>query len=100
MILDREKCYLAQGIVCMGPITRGGCESRCIKGGMACTGCFGPMDNIADYGAKAVSTYASVISSKEEPAIEKALEGIADPGGTFYRYSLPKSLLVRNPKKR
>jgi F420-non-reducing hydrogenase small subunit len=39
VIIDREKCLLAQGILCLGPVTRGGCEAPCVKGGMPCTGC-------------------------------------------------------------
>jgi F420-non-reducing hydrogenase small subunit len=95
VILDRAKCYLAQGVLCMGPITRSGCEALCVSGGMPCTGCFGPMDRTVDYGAKAISAFAAQVEWNDEKQIKESLEGIPDPLGTFYRYSLPSSLLVR-----
>lgn len=94
-IIDPEKCLLAQGVVCMGPATRGGCEALCIKGNMPCTGCFGPTSRVKDHGAKILSSLASSVEAKEEKDIDEILSGIPDPVGTFYRYGLAKSLLRR-----
>ena len=93
--IDPEKCLLAQGIVCMGPATRGGCEALCPGGNMACTGCFGPTSRVKDQGAKFVSSVFSNIAPKEEKEIDAVLDGIPDPIGTFYRYGLSKCLLRR-----
>lgn len=93
--LDPEKCFLAQGVVCMGAATRGGCEAACIGGNMPCSGCFGPTSRVRDQGAKALSALCANVAAKEEPAIAEILSGIPDPVGTFYRYGLPKSLLRR-----
>jgi F420-non-reducing hydrogenase small subunit len=62
---------------------------------MPCSGCFGPTSKVKDQGAKALSAIASIIDYNTEEEIEKALEGIADPVGTFYKYGLPASLLRR-----
>jgi F420-non-reducing hydrogenase small subunit len=94
-LVDAEKCLLAQGLVCLGPATRGGCEAVCIKGNMPCTGCFGPTSRVKDQGAKILSCLASTLAAKEDQPIEKGLAGIPDPVGTFYRYGLPSSLLRR-----
>ncbi len=94
-ILDPEKCFLAQGVVCMGPATRSGCEAQCVDGNMPCTGCFGGTSRVHDQGAKMLSSLCSNIESKEEAGINKTLEGIPDPVGTFYRYGLAKSILRR-----
>lgn len=95
IIADPEKCLLAQGLACLGPATRGGCGALCIQGNMPCTGCFGPTSRVKDFGAKALSALASLIEAKDDEGILKALESIPDPVGTFYRYSLPASLLSR-----
>lgn len=79
----------------MGPATRGGCEGLCIRGNMACSGCFGPTSRVKDQGAKMLSSLASAIDAREEKAIEGVLSGLPDPVGTFYRYGLAKSLLRR-----
>ena len=93
--IDPEKCLLAQGLVCMGPATRGGCEAVCVQGNMPCTGCFGPTSRVKDQGAKFVSSVFSNIVPKEEKEIDAVLDGIPDPIGTFYRYGLSKCLLRR-----
>lgn len=98
-IIDPEKCILAQGFVCMGPATRGGCEAVCVQGNMPCTGCFGPTSRVRDQGAKILSSVASNVEPRETGAIDRVLEGIPDPVGTFYRYGLAKSLLRRKASK-
>jgi F420-non-reducing hydrogenase small subunit len=93
--IDPEKCLLAQGIVCLGMGTRAGCDAACIRGNMPCTGCFGPSGRVRDQGAKLLSGFASSLSATESEAIDAALEQLPDEVGTFYRYSLPGSLLQR-----
>jgi len=93
--LDPEKCFLAQGIICLGPATRAGCGALCINGNMPCTGCFGPTSRVRDQGAKALSAIASIIDYNEEVDIQQIMEKVVDPAGTFYRYSLPASLLQK-----
>jgi F420-non-reducing hydrogenase small subunit len=95
ILMDPEKCFLAQGVVCMGPATRGGCGAQCITGNMPCGGCFGPTSNVRDQGAKILSAIASSVSAKESDGIDAILASIPDPVGTFYRYGLPGSLLRR-----
>lgn len=94
-VLDPKSCILAQGVACMGPATRAGCGARCIEGNMPCTGCFGPTSHVRDFGAKALSSVASIAVGREPEEIDQALDGVADPVGTFYRYSLPSSFLER-----
>jgi F420-non-reducing hydrogenase small subunit len=95
VMLDPEKCFLAQGVICLGPATRTGCGERCIEGNMPCRGCFGPTDQVYDQGAKFLSAFASILDTKDEKEIEKIVQTIVDPAGTFYRFSLPTSILRR-----
>jgi F420-non-reducing hydrogenase small subunit len=93
--LEPGKCFLAQGVVCMGPATRGGCETLCIKGNMPCSGCFGPTSRVKDQGAKMLSSLSAAVDANDEEGIDRILSGIPDPVGTFYRYALAGSLLRR-----
>jgi F420-non-reducing hydrogenase small subunit len=95
---DPQQCLLDQGVICMGPATRSGCGALCTKANMPCRGCYGPPPNVTDQGAKMVSALSSVIDAHEPDEIEKILDGIVDPIGTFYRFSLPHSILRRVEK--
>jgi len=92
---DPEKCLLVEGLLCLGPATRSGCGVPCVNANMPCTGCLGPTSRVRDYGAKALSAIASLISSNDEQEIVSLVEQIVDPVSTFYRYGLPASLLHR-----
>jgi F420-non-reducing hydrogenase small subunit len=94
-LLDPEKCFLTQGVVCMGPATRSGCGAQCTCGNMPCTGCFGPTSRVRDQGAKILSSLCANVAGKTGEEINPVMEGIPDPVGTFYRYGLPSSLLRR-----
>jgi F420-non-reducing hydrogenase small subunit len=73
--------------------TRGGCDARCPAANMPCVGCYGPAPDVIDQGARMMSAVASVVDSKDPAEIDKIMEGIADPAGTFYRFSMPSSLM-------
>lgn len=92
---DGVTCFMEQGVLCMGPATRAGCGYRCIKGNAPCRGCYGPPDGVTDPGAKMMSAVAGIIDEKEPEEISRVLEDLVDPAGTFYRFSLPVSLIRR-----
>lgn len=100
-IPDDKKCLLEQGILCLGPSTRSGCGHQCINANMPCRGCFGPLSWDVDQGAKMLSALASILmldNEKEvsENDIEKGLESLVDPLGTFYRFTFPIGIINRN----
>jgi F420-non-reducing hydrogenase small subunit len=95
IIPDPNKCLLEQGIVCCGPATRGGCGLRCIAANMPCRGCFGPPPGVADQGAKLVSAIASIYQAGTEAEIQKMVDELVDPAGTFYRFGMADSMLKR-----
>jgi F420-non-reducing hydrogenase small subunit len=90
---DLSKCLLAQGFPCLGPVTRGGCKALCVKGGMPCTGCFGGVSGVEDFGGKAITFLASILDLEDEKEIDQALSKIVDVVGLGYKYSLPSSAL-------
>jgi len=91
--VDPDLCLLEQGIPCNGPATRDGCGALCPSAGAQCIGCYGPADGVADYGARLMSAFASVVDSADPDEISDILDGIPDPVGQVYRFSLAGSLL-------
>ncbi|MBE0569515.1 MAG: oxidoreductase [Deltaproteobacteria bacterium] len=96
VIQDPEKCLMEQGILCVGSATRSGCGVRCPETGMPCRGCYGPLPNVMDQGAKIISAISSIIDSKDPAEIDKILEGIQDITGYAYRFGMAASLLQRS----
>jgi F420-non-reducing hydrogenase small subunit len=90
-----DECLLDQGVICLGPATRSGCGALCVKANMPCRGCYGAAPNVSDQGAKMVSALSSVIDAVEPAEMDRILDGVADPVGTFYRFSVPRSTLFR-----
>lgn len=49
--LNENVCMYERGLVCLGPITRAGCNSWCINNGNICYGCRGMVSNPNENGA-------------------------------------------------
>jgi F420-non-reducing hydrogenase small subunit len=96
-------CLLEQGLICLGPATRGGCGALCPQVGMGCRGCYGALDGVEDQGARILAAISSITDAgtpKEEEKeivrkVSAAMDTIADPAGTFYRFGMAGSLLNR-----
>jgi len=99
-----DKCFLEQNVICMGPATRSGCEGRCMNANMPCTGCGGILPNALDQGASMISALASILGvdneqTMSEEDVNALLEQVRDVVGTFYKYTLPASLINRKVMK-
>jgi F420-non-reducing hydrogenase small subunit len=90
---DPEICLLEQGLPCNGSATRSGCGALCPAAASPCIGCYGAADGVVDFGARLMSAFASVVTADKPEEIDRALAGIVDPVGQFYRFSLASSLL-------
>jgi F420-non-reducing hydrogenase small subunit len=93
VIADAEVCFLEQGLICAGPATRAGCGRPCIQGNMPCRGCYGPPEGVEDQGAKMLSAIAAVIDAETAEDVERIIDTIVDPLGTYYRFNLSDSIL-------
>ncbi|MFN2153761.1 MAG: oxidoreductase [Anaerolineae bacterium] len=91
--LDPDLCFLAQGVICYGPVTRAGCGLPCISGNMPCRGCYGPPDGVVDQGAKLISTLGALIDTDDPAQLEAIMDSMVDVVGTCYRFSLADSVL-------
>jgi len=96
--INATDCILDQGVICLGPATRAGCEAKCIKANMPCRGCMGPTKAVIDQGGSMLSALSSILnitdreSELSEEDILKLVEQVKDPLGTFYRFTMAKSL--------
>ncbi|TFG00855.1 MAG: hypothetical protein EU541_01180 [Promethearchaeota archaeon] len=75
---DSQECFLNKGILCLGPITRDGCEHVCIKQGVPCEGCMGPISK--DFTSNMVN-FLGLFNISESFKNYKEI---------FYRFSKPK----------
>ncbi len=97
------RCLLEQGFLCLGVATRGGCGALCPQVGIPCSGCYGQPDGVADQGARMVAALASALdagtpsdgAAAVSVRVAAASAAIVDPIGTFYGFTLQRSLLAR-----
>jgi F420-non-reducing hydrogenase small subunit len=96
IIQDPSQCLMDQGILCAGSATRSGCGVRCPNTGLGCRGCYGPLPNVVDQGAKFLSAVSSIIDSKDPQEIERILGEIPDFVASAYRFGMAASILQRD----
>lgn len=80
--LEKSRCLMEIGYLCLGPVTKSGCGGRekvprCVKGRMTCRGCFGPIRKDAN---PMVDMMGAITSIGLDPKL------IPDRSATFQRY--------------
>ncbi len=90
---NQEDCFIEQGYICMGPVTKAGCGGLCIRVNAPCTGCYGqtiPGVNQAERYADTVIKGFNVGLSKDQ-----LLAQVKDPIGTFEKFTLAENKKFR-----
>jgi F420-non-reducing hydrogenase small subunit len=83
---NMEDCFIEQGYICAGPITKAGCGGMCIKVNSPCTGCFGQ----TEWGVNQAERFADTILKGFNVSISKneLLAQVKDHLGTFEKFTL------------
>ncbi len=84
--IDGARCFLEQGVICMGPMTTSGCGARCCDANVPCRGCTGPSRREFEQGAKTIDTLAAVLPAG-------AMMLMDDIVGTGYRFTTAVSVI-------
>ena len=84
--IDPDRCFLEQGVLCLGMVTREGCGARCLSDNIPCQGCMGPPPQIRETGAKWVDAIGPLLPGG-------TLRFKHDLVGSGYRYTLPVSMM-------
>ena len=90
------RCFLEQGIICLGFVTRGGCGARCIKANMPCRGCYEKIPTAIEFRTEAITAIAMAGTGEDylpPMRITEVVDKIKDVIGLIYQSSLPKSNL-------
>jgi F420-non-reducing hydrogenase small subunit len=91
--VDSARCFLADGILCMGPATRDGCGGSCLIVNAPCRGCFGPVEGVRDAGARFLASLATLLDPPDEEELHRMIESLADPTGYACRFTQAVSIL-------
>jgi F420-non-reducing hydrogenase small subunit len=88
-----EECFLAHGVICLGPATRDGCGGCCLAVNTPCRGCFGPVEGVRDAGARFLGSLATLLAPGDEVELRAMIDEIADLTGYAYRFTQPVAIM-------
>jgi len=89
-----DECFLARGVLCLGPATRDGCGASCIHGNVPCRGCFGPVCRGDDQGARFIAALGALVEGDSCDVLTGIIKDAPDWAGYLYRFSQACALLA------
>ncbi|HEX7598465.1 MAG TPA: methyl viologen-reducing hydrogenase [Polyangia bacterium] len=96
--MEKETCFLSQGILCMGSATLDRCRGACPTRGMPCSGCTGPSESIVlepyrDIRSE-IATRMSMMTKIPKATITTEIEKRAK---TYYAYAMASPVFRQKP---
>jgi F420-non-reducing hydrogenase small subunit len=95
---DDGRCWLSQGVLCMGSATLDRCLAPCPKRGVPCTGCAGPSEHVMLEPYRDVRTeIAERMSRMTAIPRETIISEIEKQAKTFYAYAMASPIFREKP---
>jgi F420-non-reducing hydrogenase small subunit len=96
--MEKETCFLSQGILCMGSATLDRCRGACPTRGMPCSGCTGPSESIVlepyrDIRSE-IATRMSMMTKIPKATITTEIEKRSK---TYYAYAMASPVFRQKP---
>ncbi len=101
--LDPNICLLSQGVLCLGPVTMGGCGANCPKSGLPCAGCAGPtLELILVRGTRPVDKLSQVLASMSGKSVEEVRDIVVKSINAYLLHTFTSSsvIMLKKPSSR
>ena len=96
--VDREQCFMSQGILCMGSATIDRCLAPCPRNGQPCTGCGGPSEHVVLEPHLDVRTEIATRMSKMTNIPRDEIIGeVERQAKTYYAYAMASPVFRQKP---
>lgn len=95
---DKARCFLAQGVLCMGSATLDRCLAPCPKHGQPCTGCAGPSEHIIREPNRDIRTeVADRMARMTKIPRQEIIQEIELRSKTHYAYAMASPVFRQKP---
>lgn len=81
-----DDCFIEQGYICLGPVTKAGCGGLCLRVNAPCTGCYGQTEWVKDQPSRFAETVINNFNVRLTK--EELLRQVLDPIGVFEKFTL------------
>jgi F420-non-reducing hydrogenase small subunit len=96
--IEKETCFLSQGILCMGSATLDRCRGACPTRGMPCSGCTGPSEAIVLEPNRDIRTeIATRMAMMTKIPKAKIASEIEKQAKTYYAYAMASPVFREKP---
>ncbi|MCP4228769.1 MAG: F420-nonreducing hydrogenase [bacterium] len=98
---EPDECLLTQGYICLGSVTRSGCEANCTSAGIPCFGCRGPVDRVITEPGHGI--YRDLVRRRahllghEEKEVEEKIYNLVH---TLYTFTLSSTFMRLKPMEK
>ncbi|MGA2451107.1 MAG: methyl viologen-reducing hydrogenase [Polyangiaceae bacterium] len=96
--LEDGKCFLSQGVLCMGSATLDRCLAPCPERGAPCTGCGGPSESVVLEPNRDIRTeIANRVSMMTKIPRDQVVHAIEKQARTYYAYAMASPVFRQKP---